>query len=113
MRIYQGLFLCSVVWASFMARSCDYRASDRSLHELAHADKSPKIIAAFQPWFGDPDHIRIEYTSNDPAVIQRQIRQAKNLGIYAFAVDWYGTRHPFLDRSYAIMQQVASQEHFH
>lgn len=113
MRLYQGIFLCSVLWASSVPRSCDHRAHDQSLQQLAHHDKSPKVIAAFQPWFGDPDHIRIEYTSNDPGVIQRQIRQAKGLGIYAFAVDWYGNRHPFLDRSYAIMQQIASQEHFH
>jgi len=71
------------------------------------------VIAAFQPWFGDPDHIRIEYNSNDPAVIHRQIQEAKKLGIYAFAVDWYGERHPFLDRSYALIQQMASKEHFH
>jgi hypothetical protein len=113
MRLYQGIFLCSVLWASSMPRGCDRRAHDRSLQELAHSDKSPKIIAAFQPWFGDPDHIRIGYNSNDPSVIQRQIHQAKSLGIYAFAVDWYGSRHPFLDRTYALMQQIASQEHFH
>jgi glycosyl hydrolase family 99 len=113
MRLYQGIFLCSVLWASSMPRGCDRRAHDRSLQELAHSDKSPKIIAAFQPWFGDPDHIRIDYNSNDPSVIQKQIRQAKSLGIYAFAVDWYGSRHPFLDRTYALMQQIASQEHFH
>jgi len=70
------------------------------------------VIAAFQPWFGDPDHIQIDYTSNDPAVIHKQIKQAKNMGIYAFAIDWYGTRHPFLDRSYALIQD-ASQDHFH
>jgi hypothetical protein len=113
MRLYQGILLCSVLWASSAPRSCDRRAHDLSLQQLAHIDQSPKVVAAFQPWFGDPDHIRIDYTSNDPSVIQRQIRQAKNLGIYAFAVDWYGARHPFLDRSYAIMQQIASQEHFH
>jgi len=113
MRLYQGIFLCAVLWVSSVPRSCDHRAHDQSLQQLARNDKSPKVIAAFQPWFGDPDHIHIDYTSNDPAVIQRQIRQAKNLGIYSFAVDWYGSRHPFLDRSYAIMQQVASQEHFH
>lgn len=113
MRLYQGIFLCSVLWASSVPRSCVHRAHDKSLQELAHNGKSPEVIAAFQPWFGDPDHIHIDYTSNDPSVIQRQIRQAKNLGIYAFAVDWYGARHPFLDRSYAIMQQIASQEHFH
>jgi hypothetical protein len=27
-------------------------------------------------------------------------------------VDWYGSRHPFIDRSYALIQQVAEQERF-
>jgi hypothetical protein len=39
---------------------------------------------------GDPSHIRITYTPMNPGVIRRQIKEAKNLGIYAFAVDWYG-----------------------
>ena len=71
------------------------------------------MIAAFQPWFGDKDHIQVGYNSNDPGVIRKQIREAKKLGIYGFAVDWYGERHPFLDRSYALIQQIASKENFH
>jgi hypothetical protein len=35
------------------------------------------------------------------------------MGIYAFAVDWYGERRPFEDNSYAILQRVASEEKFH
>jgi hypothetical protein len=113
MKVYQGLLLCSLVSASFAPHACDHRAHDRSLQELGHNSSAPKLIAEFQPWFGDPDHIRVGYNSNDPAVIHRQIHQAKDLGIYAFAVDWYGSRHPFLDRSYALLQQIASEEHFH
>ncbi len=113
MRLYQHLFLWSVIAASFVPHCCDRRGRELTLRDVSHGEKAPKVIAAFQPWFGDPDHIRIEYNSNDPAVIHRQIRQAKKLGIYAFAVDWYGARHPFLDRSYALMQQLASKEHFH
>lgn len=113
MRPYQQLFLWSVIAASFVPHSCDHRGREYTIRDVSQGIQGPKVIAAFQPWFGDPDHIRIEYTSNDPEVIHRQIQEAKKLGIYAFAVDWYGERHPFLDRSYALIQQMASKEHFH
>lgn len=113
MRLHQHLFLWSVITASFVPHACDRRHHEYTIRDVSQGDKGPKVIAAFQPWFGDPDHIRIEYNSNDPAVIHRQIQEAKKLGIYAFAVDWYGARHPFLDRSYALIQQLASKEHFH
>ena len=35
------------------------------------------------------------------------------MGIYAFVVDWYGPRRPFLDRSTALLQRIASEQHFH
>jgi hypothetical protein len=113
MRPYQQLFLWSVIAASFVPHSCDHRGREYTIRDVSQGTQGPKVIAAFQPWFGDPDHIRIEYNSNDPAVIHRQIQEAKKLGIYAFAVDWYGERHPFLDRSYGLIQQMASKEHFH
>ena len=113
MRLYQHLLLWSLIAASFVPHSCDHRGREYSFRDISHDNQGTKIIAAFQPWFGDPDHIRIEYNSNDPAVIHRQIQEAKKLGIYAFAVDWYGERHPFLDRTYALIQRMASKEHFH
>jgi len=73
----------------------------------------PKILADYQPWFGDSNHINVGYNSQDEGVIRKQIEQAKNMGIYGFAVDWYGDRHPFLDQSYAIMQKLAGQMDFH
>jgi hypothetical protein len=76
-------------------------------------DGPPKILADYQPWFGDPDHINVGYSSQDPDTLRKQIHQAKDMGIYAFAVDWYGPRKPFLDHSYGLLQQVASQNHFH
>jgi hypothetical protein len=55
----------------------------------------------------------VGYSTQDPNVLRKQIQQAKDLGIYAFAVDWYGERRPFLDRSYALLQQIAAQNQFH
>jgi hypothetical protein len=35
-------------------------------------------LQRFNPWFGDADHIQVGYSSNDPAVIHKQIEEAKN-----------------------------------
>lgn len=72
----------------------------------------PEVIALYEAWFGHPRHISIGYSSQDPAVINRQIRQAQSMGISAFVVDWYGDREPFIDRSYALMQAAAEKNSF-
>ena len=55
----------------------------------------------------------VGYSSHDPDVMRKQIRQAKAMGISGFVVDWYGYREPFIDHSYALMQTVAAEEKFH
>ena len=90
-----------------LSSGCSTNRTDvrRSLDQTVRsADSSPKVIADYQPWFGDKRHIDVGYSTQDPNVLRKQIQQAKDLGIYAFAVDWYGERHPFLDRSYALLQ---------
>jgi hypothetical protein len=81
---------------------------------LAHraVGNAPQTIAVYEAWFGHPKHISIGYSSHDPAVIAKQIRQAKAMGISAFVVDWYGDREPFIDRSYATMQTAAEKNRF-
>ena len=73
---------------------------------------APETIALYEAWFGHPRHISAGYSSHDPAVIDRQIRQAKAMGISAFVVDWYGDREPFIDASYALMQSRAAGNSF-
>lgn len=73
---------------------------------------SPEVIALYEAWFGHPRHISIGYSSQDTAVINRQIHQAQAMGISAFVVDWYGDREPFIDRSYALMQAAAEKNSF-
>jgi len=114
MRAYHHFLLWAVIAASSVPNACNRSGGrDSVLRNLPLREPTPKVIAAFQPWFGDPGHIQIHYASNDPSVIRKQIKQAKAMGIYAFAVDWYGPRHPFLDRSYALIQKIASEDHFH
>jgi Glycosyl hydrolase family 71 len=74
---------------------------------------SPEVIALYEAWFGHPRHISVGYSSHDPDVINSQIRRAQSMGISAFVVDWYGDREPFIDRSYALMQEAAGKDHFH
>jgi hypothetical protein len=94
-----------------------YRSNvQTSLNQTVHngtIDSSPKIIADYQPWFGTHDHINVGYSTQDPAVLKKQIQKAKDIGIYGFGVDWYGDRRPFEDRSYALLQQIASENNFH
>jgi hypothetical protein len=73
----------------------------------------PQILAVNEPWFGHPHHISVGYSSQDPAVIRKQIDQAKAQGISGFVVDWYGDREPFINRAYALMQTIAAQKNFH
>jgi hypothetical protein len=73
---------------------------------------SPQVIALYEAWFGHPRHISVGYSSQDPDVIDHQIKTAKAMGITAFVVDWYGDREPFIDRSYAEMQKAAAKNDF-
>ncbi len=85
----------------------------RTLRETAPPAGSPtQILAVYEPWFGHPQHINVGYSSQDPLALKRQIEQAKKLGISGFVVDWYGDREPYLDKSYALLQSVAVEEHF-
>src|SRR2546430_16775455 len=105
------VILAAVVF--LLASGCSRNHVRRSIDQTVRAvDRSPKVVADYQPWFGDSQHIQVGYSTQDPNVLRRQIQQAKALGIYAFAVDWYGNSNPFVDRSYALLQQVASEKHF-
>ncbi len=75
--------------------------------------QSPEVLAVYEAWFGHPSHIKIDYESNNPAVIKKQIHAAKAMGISGFVVDWYGDREPFIDESYARMQAIAGKQKFH
>lgn len=115
MRYFSPIFLVVAACALITGTSgCYHERVHESLNQATQGlPYSPRILADYQPWFGDPDHIKVGYSTDDPAVLRRQIQKAKEMGIYAFAVDWYGDRRPFEDRSYALLQQIASEEHFH
>ncbi len=70
---------------------CERTAARRTVHSI-DGDNWPMLIADYQPWFGDHKHIGVGYNSQDPAVLKKQIDEAKAMGIGAFIVDWYGNR---------------------
>jgi hypothetical protein len=114
MQLLRYGLIALVLTATQMPNACGHaRARPSLLRNLPDPADSPKILADYQPWFGDPKHIDVGYNSQDPVVLRKQIASARKLGIYAFVVDWYGARQPFLDRSYAILQNIASQQNFH
>lgn len=85
----------------------------QTLREVTNpAVGATKILAVYEPWFGHPQHIDVGYSSQDPLVLKKQIEEAKKLGISGFVVDWYGDREPYLDKSYALLQSIAGEQHF-
>jgi hypothetical protein len=78
----------------------------------AAPDQQPMLLAAYQPWFGRPNHINVGYSSLDRVVLEKQVDEAKQLGIRGFVVNWYGARDQFEDKSYALLQQIAADKDF-
>jgi hypothetical protein len=73
---------------------------------------SPKLLAVYMPWFGNHVHMDVGYDSYDPAVLRKQIQQARHMGISAFVVDWYGESQPFSDHNFGLLEQAADQSRF-
>jgi len=80
--------------------------------EIPSTNPKTQMLAVYEPWFGHPQHINVGYSSHDPAVLRKQIDEAKVLGISGFVVDWYGSREPFIDQSYALLQQACAEKKF-
>jgi hypothetical protein len=92
---------------------CTTPGMHRDLQQNLQAPNAwPKILAVYMPWFGDHVHMDVGYSSDNPAVLRRQIQQARHRGISAFVVDWYGTALPFSDHNFALMQEAADENHF-
>lgn len=97
-----------------MVSGCTTPGLRRTLRQNAHGPSaSPQLLAVYMPWFGDHSHIDVGYSSQDPGVLRKQIQQARGTGISAFVVDWYGSSRPYSDHNFALLQEAASENHFH
>ena len=96
-----------------MAGGCTTPGLHRAALQNGQAPaQSPKLLAVYMPWFGDHTHIDVGYSSQDSAVLRKQIQQARRMGISAFVVDWYGESRPYSDHNFALLEQAASESHF-
>jgi hypothetical protein len=111
-RATTALFSLLSLLASMVYGCAPARVREAAASTVPRTGPPPQILAVYEAWFGHPKHIAVGYSSHDPAVIRRQIRQAKSMGISGFVVDWYGYREPFIDQSYALIQSAAAEEHF-
>jgi hypothetical protein len=64
--------------------------SKLDIHSLLYPGATTKVIAHFMPWWGDPKHIKVGYSSHDPAQIHRQIMDMISRGVDGTIIDWYG-----------------------
>jgi len=96
-----------------MAGGCTTSGVHRSLLQNGLTPAlSPKLLAVYMPWFGDHTHMDVGYSSEDPAVLRRQIQQARRMGIAAFVVDWYGETRPYSDHNFGLLETAASETDF-
>jgi len=96
-----------------LATGCTTPGAHHALQKNAQAPGvAPKLLAVYMPWFGDHNHIDVGYSSQDPAVLRKQIEQARHMGISAFVVDWYGDSNAYSDHNFALLQEAASESHF-
>lgn len=105
--ISSAIFLCLLP-----VTGCAKPNLRESLATMQAPEGRPMLLAIYQPWFGQKGHIDVGYSCHDPGVLNQQIARAKELNIGGFVVNWYGPRKEFEDRSYALLQQAASQTDF-
>ena len=98
----------------FMAGTgCTTPGLRRTITENPQApNSSPKLLAVYMPWFGNHVHMDVGYDSYDPAVLRKQIQQARHMGISAFVVDWYGESQPFSDHNFGLLEEAAEDSRF-
>lgn len=107
------LILAPIVALAVTMAGCAEKNVHKILKGERNAPEGPTtVLAVYEAWFGEPDHMSVGYSSQDRVVLQKQIEQAKSLGVTGFVVDWYGTRKPFIDTSFSQMQQVAVEKNF-
>ena len=106
--------LLAVAIVSFLVGTgCTTPGMHNALRQNLQAPNSwPKLLAVYMPWFGDHVHADVGYVSYDPAVLRKQIQQARHMGISGFVVDWYGKSNAFSDHNFALLEEAADQSHF-
>lgn len=107
-----GRMSAAALFLVFFLHGCWSSSTPPRLKYTA-AGNTPELLAVYEGWFGEPNHIDVGYNAHDRKTLRSQIEHAKRMGISAFVMDWYGDRDEFVDQTYALMQKQAAKEHFH
>jgi hypothetical protein len=84
--------------------------SKLDVHSLLYSGAGTKVYAHLMPWFGDPRHMNVGYSSQDPAQIHRQITDMISRGIDGVIIDWYGSRDTFSNKT-TLAVMVEAEQH--
>lgn len=82
--------------------------------QTTHAARSPLVLAFYYNWYDEntwkldklPDLPTLKYLSRDPITMARQIVEAREAGIDAFVVSWWGPGNPTEDNFKAMLNQA-------
>jgi hypothetical protein len=107
-----GLFFLGILLSLLPVTGCARPNLKESLGAVQAPESGTQLLAIYQPWFGQKDHINVGYSSHDPGVLRQQIARARELNISGFVVNWYGPRKEFEDRTYGLLQQAAKENNF-
>src|SRR4051812_40109830 len=77
------------------------------LRSLLYAGATTKIYAHFMPWFGQPGHIDVGYSSADASQMTKQVDDMQSRGIDGAIVDWYGPTHAVEEATTQLMKTEA------
>ena len=80
-----------------------------NVHSLLYAGASTKIYAHLVPWFGQPNHMNVGYSSTDPAQVKRQITDMISRGIDGIIIDWYGPNNSIDQATQLVMREAESR----
>lgn len=106
-----GRIGAAALFLAFLLHGCRGSSQPARLTYTA-AGPRPEVLALYEGWFGEPNHMNVGYSSHDPQEIRSQIAKARQMGISGFVVDWYGDRDAFVDKSYQLVQKQAAKNHF-
>src|SRR5450631_4408596 len=71
--------ILGIVAVLVLASGCHRAGAYRPLSQAVESHvQGAKVVAVYVPWFGDPGHIKVGYSTDDPAVLRRQIAKAKD-----------------------------------
>jgi PKD repeat protein len=86
--------------------------SKASIQSLLYPGSTTKIYAHLMAWFNpkSTSHIKVGYSSSDPAQVHRQITDMMSRGISGVTIDWYGPGNTFIDSATKAVKAEAESQ---